>query len=420
MSAPGKDIGAALAGSAAWLARGRPVDGARVRRALWPVAQTAVAAGLSYFIAHSLVGHVQPFFAPIATTVSMSTTTELRAQRAVQLFAGVLLGIGVGAGVAALLGTGPAALGVAVFVALCAALAIGRGFIAQGALFFNQAAVAAILILTVHTDAEGTGRVIDALIGGGVALVFSLLLFPADPNSVLRRGSQAVFAACERELRWLDEFLTRPVTGGQGWLLPAGQRIGQAVDGFDRARATAREIVRLAPTRRSARAAVARAEHSAADFVALTSAVLTIGSLAVAAAEAGEPLPAELRESIAELRAALATAAAGGDPSAPTPPPTATAGPPATASPPAAASRAATAGPPATTGAAAAAATAGTAGTAWAAVRAAASAEHALPASISNAAVIASLAARCATLTGRAADTGADASAEAQADAGQR
>jgi uncharacterized membrane protein YgaE (UPF0421/DUF939 family) len=101
VSAPGKDIGTALARAVRWLARGRAIDGARVRRALWPVAQTAVAAGLAYFIAHSLVGHVQPFFAPIATTVSMSTTTDLRAQRAVQLFAGVLLGIGIGAGVAA-------------------------------------------------------------------------------------------------------------------------------------------------------------------------------------------------------------------------------------------------------------------------------------------------------------------------------
>jgi uncharacterized membrane protein YgaE (UPF0421/DUF939 family) len=388
LSAPTKNIGAALAGAAAWLARGRPVDGARVRRALWPIAQTAVAAGLAYFIAQSLVGHVQPFFAPIAAMVSMSTTTDLRAQRAIQLVAGVLLGIAIGAGVAALLGDGPAALGVAVFVALCVALAIGRGFIAQGALFFNQAAVAAILILTVHTSAEGTGRVIDALIGGAVALVFSLLLFPADPDSVLRRGSQSVFAACERELRGLDEFLTRPVTGGQGWLLSAARRIGLAMDGFDRARATAREIARLAPGRRSAKAAVARAEQSAADFVALTSAVLTIGSLAVAAAEAGEPLPAELRESIAELRAALATAADGGDPSAP--------------------SQAAAAG------------AAGAAGTAWNGVRAAASAEHALPASTSNAAVIASLAARCATLAGRAADGRPDAGADTAADERQR
>ncbi len=292
MSAPTKNIGPALARAAAWLARGRPVDCARLRRALWPIAQTAVAAGLAYYVAHSLVGHFQPFFAPIAATVSMSTSTDLRAQRAVQLVAGVLLGIGIGAVVAALLGTGPAALGVAVFVALCVALAIGRGFIAQGALFFNQAAVAAILLLTVHTSAEGPAWLIDALIGGGIALVFSLLLFPADPDPVLRRASQSVFAACERELRWLDGFLTRPVSGGQGWLLPAAQRIGRAVDEFDRARATAREIVRLAPGRRSAKAAVARAEQSAADFVTLTSAVLTIGSLAVAALEDGEPLPA--------------------------------------------------------------------------------------------------------------------------------
>jgi uncharacterized membrane protein YgaE (UPF0421/DUF939 family) len=387
VSAPGKDIGAALAAAAAWLARGRPVDGARLWRALWPMAQTAVAAGLAYYVAHSLVGHVQPFFAPIATTVSMSTSTDLRAQRAVQLVAGALLGIATGAGVAALLGTGPAALGVAVFVSLCVALAIGRGFIAQGALFFNQAAVAAILILTLHTSAEGAGRLIDALIGGGIALVFSLLLFPADPDPVLRRASQSVFAACERELRWLDDFLARPVTGGQGWLLSAAQRIGQAVDEFDRARATAREIVRLAPGRRSAKTAVARAEQSAADFVTLASAVLTIGSLAVAAFEDGEPLPAELRETIAALRVALATAAEGGVPGGPSPAAPGGPGPTAAAGP----------GPTATAGAAAAAV---------AAAGAAAGAEHALPASISNAAVIASLAARCAALTGRAADAG--------------
>ena len=168
--------------------------------------------------------------------------------------------------------------------------------------------------------------------------MFSLLLFPADPDPVLRRASQSVFAACERELRWVDDFLTRPVTGGQGWLLSAAQRIGQAVDGFDRARATAREIVRLAPGRRSAKTAVARAEQSAADFVTLASAVLTIGSLAVAAFEDGEPLPAELRETIAALRVALATAAEGGVPGAPSP--------------------AAAASPTATAGAAAAAATA--------------------------------------------------------------
>lgn len=363
MSAPGRHIEAALARAATWLARGQPVTAARLWRALWPIAQTSVAASLAYYVAHSLIGHVQPFFAPIATTVSMSTTTDMRAQRALQLVAGVLLGIGIGAGVA-LIGTGPVALAVAVFVSLCVALAIGRGFIAQGGMFFNQTAIAAILILTVHTSAESVDRLFDALIGGGVALVFSLLLFPADPDSVLRRASQSVFAAFDKELRWLEEYLARPAVGGHDWLLSAGQRISLAVAGFDQARATAREIVRLAPVRLSAKPAVARAEQSAADFVALSSAVLTIGSLAVAAFEAGEAFPAELSGSITALRMAMATAAESG---------------------------------------------ARVADSAEAAARAAVSAEQAQPATISHAEVIASIAARSVRLMKRAADPGADA-----------
>jgi uncharacterized membrane protein YgaE (UPF0421/DUF939 family) len=314
VSAPTKDIESALAGAAAWLTRGRPVDGARLGRALWPIAQTAVAASLAYYLAHSLVGHVQPFFAPIAVTVSMGTSTDRRAQRAVQLVAGVLLGIGIGVSVAALLGTGPVPVGVAVFVALCVALVVGRGFIAQGMLFFNQTAVAATLVLTVHTSTEGPDRVVDALIGGGIGLVFSLLLFPPDPAAVIRRASRSVFAACAQELRRLDELLASPQPGGQGWTLLAAERISQAMTGLDQARVTAREIVRLAPIRRSAKAVVARAERSAPDFVALSGAVLTMGSLAVAAIEDGEPLPAELRESIAALQVGLAAAAEGRSP----------------------------------------------------------------------------------------------------------
>jgi hypothetical protein len=153
-------------------------------------------------------------------------------------------------------------------------------------------------------------------------------------------------------------------------VLLAGQRIGQAVDRLERARATARGTVRLAPGRRAARPAVARAERSAADFVALTSTVLTIGSLTVAAAEAGEPLPAELRESIGTLRAALAAAAAGSPASADIP---------------------AASGSPS-----AAAATAAT------------------TASTGSAAVIALLAASCAALTDRAAGPGTETGADAE------
>ena len=60
------------------------------------LSQTSVAAGLSWYIAHDLLGHPQPFFAPIAAAVSLSISNVLRAQRAIQMMIGVTLGIGMG------------------------------------------------------------------------------------------------------------------------------------------------------------------------------------------------------------------------------------------------------------------------------------------------------------------------------------
>ena len=68
--------------------------------------QTSVAAGLSWYLAHDVLGHPQPFFAPIAAAVCLSISNVLRAQRAVQMMIGVTLGIGTGTLVQGLLGTG--------------------------------------------------------------------------------------------------------------------------------------------------------------------------------------------------------------------------------------------------------------------------------------------------------------------------
>jgi uncharacterized membrane protein YgaE (UPF0421/DUF939 family) len=308
VSARGPGSGAFLERAASWLAPRLRATVTRLRHSLWPITQTAVAAGLSYYIAHSLFGHGQPFFAPIAATVSMGTSSDLRGQRAVQLVFGVALGIGIGVGVEALLGTGPVALGVAVFVALNIALAVGYGFFARGMLFFNQTAIAAILIIALHSSTVGWDRLFDALIGGGVALIFSLLLFPPNPQPVIRRAAESVFTVSARELRRLRAFTARreaidrtrpPATSGH---------IGRALDGLDQARASAREIVHLAPRRRS-RAAAAHADGLAAYIGGTTSAVLALGSLVMATIDGGEPLPPDVQESIRELSVALAASA---------------------------------------------------------------------------------------------------------------
>lgn len=311
MSARGADSGAVPSRTASWLAPRLRADLAPLRRSLWPITQTAVAAGLSYYIAHSLVGHGQPFFAPMAAVVSMSTTSDLRGQRAVQLVFGVGLGIGLGAGVEALLGSGPVALGVAVFLALGVALVVGHGFFAQGATFFNQTAVAAILVVALHSSAASWDRLFDALIGGCVALIFSLVLFPPKPQSVMHGAAQSAFTVGARELRRLKTLTASRAVSSRTRPLTSSGHIGRALDGLDLARASAREIVRLAPRRRS-RSAMADPDELAAHVAGMTSAVLALGSLIVAAIDAGEPLPADAQESIRELSATLAASAGEG------------------------------------------------------------------------------------------------------------
>ena len=104
--------------------------------------------------------------------MSLSKGTLLRGQCALQLIVGVVIAIGVGTAVKAVASSPPGrssavAIAVAVLLALVAALAVGGGFFEQGALFVNQSATSAILMIAVAGAATGSERLSDALIGSG-------------------------------------------------------------------------------------------------------------------------------------------------------------------------------------------------------------------------------------------------------------
>src|ERR1700749_68564 len=119
----------------------------RVRSVWFTLVQTSAAAGLAWYLAHDVLDHPQPFFAPIAAAVSLWISNVLRAQRAVQMMIGVTLGIGLGTLVQLALGPGAIAITVAALIALCAAVLIGHGFIGHGMMFANQTVISAILVL---------------------------------------------------------------------------------------------------------------------------------------------------------------------------------------------------------------------------------------------------------------------------------
>ena len=156
----------------------------------------------------------------------------MRGQRAVQLIGGVTLGIGIGIAVGAVAGAGRSHLGLAALLALCVAIGVGGGFTGSGVMFINQTSVSAILVIALQQSGGGLQRLIEALVGGGVAVVISVLLFPAAPLPLLREAAQAAFGALHAALAHLDELVDGRALVDQRWMLGAGEHIYEQLGGL--------------------------------------------------------------------------------------------------------------------------------------------------------------------------------------------
>ena len=66
---------------------------ARLRSKSWHIGQCAVAAGVAWFIAHDVVGHPRPFFAPIVAVVCLGTSYGQRLRRVAEVTIGVAIGV---------------------------------------------------------------------------------------------------------------------------------------------------------------------------------------------------------------------------------------------------------------------------------------------------------------------------------------
>ena len=160
------------------LRRGR----ARLSATRWAVLQCAGAAAGAWFIAHDVLGHPAPVFAPIAAVVSLGTSYGQRLRRVAEVTVGVAIGVLLGDLLVAWLGSGTWQMALIVGLAITVAL-----MASGGQLFVNQAAVQSIFVTALApTAGDAWTRWSDALVGGGVALVAATLV-PAAP---LRRPKQ--------------------------------------------------------------------------------------------------------------------------------------------------------------------------------------------------------------------------------------
>lgn len=148
----------------------------------WPLLQGTLAATVAWLIAKHVVDHPDPFFAPVSALVSLNTSIGERGRQALRLLSGVIVGIGVGELTLLAIGGGYGSVALGTFVALLAARALGGARIVLA-----QAGVSAILTIAVANGEVGYQRLTDALIGAGVALVFTQIVFSPEPLRLLRR-----------------------------------------------------------------------------------------------------------------------------------------------------------------------------------------------------------------------------------------
>jgi uncharacterized membrane protein YgaE (UPF0421/DUF939 family) len=241
-------------------------------------------------------------FAAIAAVVSLGATYGQRPERAVELIGGVVLGIGLADLLVGAIGSGPMQLGLLVLLAMGAAVALGGG-----PLLVTEAAVSASLLVLLEPSSAGLApsRLIEAVVGGGVALAVSALAFPPNPVLLVGRSAQAVFGSLGRVLEEVAAALAEGDRDRSDAALQAAREIDHDLRALDEALVVAGETARFSPGRRSSRGELDRYARAARhiDFAVRNARVLARHGARFV--RGGRSAPAELLEAIHDLGLAV-------------------------------------------------------------------------------------------------------------------
>ena len=274
----------------------------RVRHAARSVGQATLAATAAWLIATELVGHSAPFFAPVSAMITLGLTQGQRGRRAVEVVLGVTLGIAIADLLVIQLGTGWWQLALVVALAMTTALLLG-----SGDMFAQQAAVSAALVATLQPPDDGVSfaRAVDALIGGGVALATSALVFPVHPVRLVREAAEPVLA----ELAGVLEDVAGALAGRDRAAVQAALERGRAIDDLarelDEALEVGRETARLAPPRRRTLGAVDDYAEAARQIELAVRNVRVLARGARRAIDLEDNVPLEVSGALRELAAAV-------------------------------------------------------------------------------------------------------------------
>jgi len=285
-----------------------------LRRMAWPILETAGAAVVAWYLAKLALGDRETGFAPIAALICLGATLGQQRERALELCAGVALGVLIADLLVRVLGTGPWQVGLMVILAMSAAVLVGGG-----TLLTVEAGVSAIIIGSVEPSTVGLFpiRPIEGLIGAAVAFAVHLVVFPPDPLLLVGRAANTVVATLGNALEDTGEALRDGDRTMAEQALQAARGIDRDVAALGDAVEIGRDTARQAPLRRSARDELDRLEDVGRhlDFSGRNARVLARDSARMMRREA-VPVP-DVAEAVLDLaRSVWAVGAALDDPGA--------------------------------------------------------------------------------------------------------
>jgi hypothetical protein len=281
----------------------------RLRSGWLPILQTAVAACLAWFLAVLILGLERPTFAPIAAVIVLGLAVAERGRRAVELTLAVAFGVAIGDLLVSVVGVG--ALQAGIFVALAMVLAV---FLGGGDLGVKEAAISAMIIMFTFTPSAAVfpvDRFLEALIGGGTALLINALL-PVNPERMVEDAAFPVFAESAAVLEEVANALEDGDARRVQRAYVKAREIDARVSGLKEAVAAGRETSRLAPPRRRSLGHM-ELYAAAADQIDLTVRdvrALARAALSVVQPEAEDPVPERLLAAIRSLARATEALAA--------------------------------------------------------------------------------------------------------------
>ncbi|NLS11116.1 FUSC family protein [Nesterenkonia sp. MY13] len=233
----------------------------RARRSILPALQMTAAGILAYITSERLLGHETPLFAAVAALIAMGFTKEPQLRKVVEVAVGCTLGVLLADMLIHGLGQGVHTAVIAVFLAVMLAR-----FLDPGPLLAMQMGLQALLVVMVPVPTEAAlgpfTRSLDAVVGGGVALLITLIT-PKDPRGEPLRELRTVTEAITSSLRDIASAL-RSSDSRQAWhALIRARGLQTQIDESTKALTSAKELTFFSPAHRRHRHYVRRLDRVA-------------------------------------------------------------------------------------------------------------------------------------------------------------